>query len=439
MTSGPPRAWPIVVAALGCAGPPEAPPEPAARNLLMIAIDTLRRDHVSRYDPAGRDLTPFLDARMAEGVVADRHRSCSNWTFPAVACALSGRPEVELGQVPRLLGLVERWDDGITFLPDALEAAGFETTFTSGNGYLLPELGLTEPYDRATFVDHGVAQALIDASLPDHAAALAAHPEARWAWHLHLMEPHTPYAPPAAYREGEAALDPVPYDLDATEGHYTATEDLWPAMTPDEQALLAAHLAVRYEGEVRWLDDQLRALWTELDGRGWLDDTLVVVWSDHGEQFWEHGHQAHGYQLLPEENDAIFFTWTRGGAPDAVSLPTSHVDVLPTTLAGLGLAVPPEVAGLPLAEVRADRPTFAATRGRAGTMQAVDRHQKRLVVHWSGQASWFDLAADPGATVDRFDPSDPEVQAAWALLAPVVRAADALVADESAVPVPGLP
>ncbi|MCA9491140.1 MAG: hypothetical protein KC621_14520, partial [Myxococcales bacterium] len=37
---------------------------PAPRNLLVLSIDTLRRDHV------GRGLTPFLDGLLASSVVA---------------------------------------------------------------------------------------------------------------------------------------------------------------------------------------------------------------------------------------------------------------------------------------------------------------------------------------------------------------------------------
>ena len=49
-----------------------------AQNLLMISIDTLRRDHISRYDASNRDLTPFLDSWMDRGFVADNHYTCSN-------------------------------------------------------------------------------------------------------------------------------------------------------------------------------------------------------------------------------------------------------------------------------------------------------------------------------------------------------------------------
>ena len=52
------------------------------------------------------------------------------------------------------------------------------------------------------------------------------------------MEPHPPYAPPAAFLDEEAALDPLPdgVDLDSQTGQYDASWDLWPTLSPSDQA-----------------------------------------------------------------------------------------------------------------------------------------------------------------------------------------------------------
>src|SRR4029079_10028625 len=61
----------------------------APRNLLVISLDTTRRDRVGFFD---EDLTttPNLDAAFADGVILADHRSCSNWTSPSAYCAHSG-------------------------------------------------------------------------------------------------------------------------------------------------------------------------------------------------------------------------------------------------------------------------------------------------------------------------------------------------------------
>ena len=58
------------------------------KNVLMISIDTLRRDRVGRYGKNGN--TPFMDRLLGEGVALDNHRSCSDWTYPSILCALTG-------------------------------------------------------------------------------------------------------------------------------------------------------------------------------------------------------------------------------------------------------------------------------------------------------------------------------------------------------------
>jgi hypothetical protein len=59
------------------------------RNLLVISVDTTRRDRVgllSDYD----DTTPNFDVIFSDGVILADHRSCSNWTAPSSYCAQSG-------------------------------------------------------------------------------------------------------------------------------------------------------------------------------------------------------------------------------------------------------------------------------------------------------------------------------------------------------------
>lgn len=61
-----------------------APP----RHLLMISIDTLRRDQLTRY--GGHGNMPFLDGLLDEGVALDDHVACSNWTLHSTVCAMTG-------------------------------------------------------------------------------------------------------------------------------------------------------------------------------------------------------------------------------------------------------------------------------------------------------------------------------------------------------------
>ena len=54
--------------------------EAVPQNVLMISVDTFRRDHIHGI-AGGKELTPTLDALIEGGVVWADHSTCSNWTF----------------------------------------------------------------------------------------------------------------------------------------------------------------------------------------------------------------------------------------------------------------------------------------------------------------------------------------------------------------------
>ena len=56
-----------------------------------------------------------------------------------------------------------------------------------------------------------------------------------------------------------------------------------------------------YDNCVAYLDEQLGALFDELQRRGILDRTLVIITSDHGEGLGEHGLFMHGESLYRTE------------------------------------------------------------------------------------------------------------------------------------------
>ncbi|MEQ1564314.1 MAG: sulfatase-like hydrolase/transferase [Myxococcota bacterium] len=392
----------------------------APRNLLMISIDTLRRDHVDRYATDGVTRMEFLSARLAEGVALDDHQQCANWTFHSVTCTLLGRQVEELGWVAKLAG------DGPSPLPGErpmlarrLRDAGFRTALASPMSWIASEWNNTQGYtlDLPSGVD---TLSVVRGGTEGLRESLDAEPADRWFLHLHVSEPHATYSPPEAYRDELDALPPAPWDLDDHDTHYDVTKDQWPSMTPEEQALLEKHLRVRYTGETRWLDDELETAWAELDAGGWLDDTLVVFWTDHGEQFWEHGAQTHAYGLNAEENDGIAGFWARGLAPVAWGGPTHAIDLAPTILDALGLPVPADgtLPGAVVGTAPADRPRFTSTAARWGPAAAVTVDGLKLVYAFDGTLRAFDRRVDRAERTDVYDAQDPRFDALWAELRP---------------------
>ncbi|MFN7144024.1 MAG: sulfatase-like hydrolase/transferase [Myxococcota bacterium] len=394
------------------------------KNLLMVSIDTFRRDLLVRNGGGGD--AAFLDRMAEEGVSLDAHRTCSNWTFPSIMCVVHGATNVEVGFVPDLR------NPGAAQMPETtptlalrLQDAGFRTMLVTSNSWFSDEHNSDYGYDSSERPTDRRTTAVFEQGI-DRLQQAREEGVDRWYLHLHVKEPHPAYAPPESYLAGLADLPEIPYDFTDSDVLYDM-HDVWPEMTEEERALVLQHLLVRYHGEVRWLSDQLIEQFANLDRAGFLEDTLVVFWTDHGEQFWEHGEQTHAYGLHNEENDAVAIFWAKNIVAGTWTEPTSHVDLAPTVLSLLGVDDTVGFTGLPVGEAAPDRDLHYATVARHGVVQSVVQDGWKLIYRWETGEKWaFDTVNDPLELDDRYAPSDARIQGLEGLLAPKVEAMRAL-------------
>jgi arylsulfatase A-like enzyme len=397
------------------------------RNVLMISIDTFRRDHIGAYGDL--DLTPTIDGLIAEGVSFDDHMQCSNWTYPTTTCTLLGRSHVDNGFMPRLSGDRQPFPEGTPFLATWLSAGGIDTSISSRNGWLSEEWNSVQGY-QTILSNGGGLQTQLGLVAAHVQGVLAESPDTRWFAHAHAIEPHVPYAPPEEYLAEVNALPPIIWDLSDSGDHYGA-RDTWPNMSEEAQELVLQHMMLRYQAEIRYVDDQIAAGLADLEAQGLLDDTLVVLWNDHGEQFWEHGNLTHAYHLHHEENDGFLVMWADNIVPARYDGPTHATDLAPTLLQLLEQPIPDEVTGVPLGSRSADSPRFAHSVARRGGVSSVVHDGQKLIFDWdSGLPQRYDLLADPLETVDLWGTDPAADQALWALLQPQVQEASALAPDQ---------
>ena len=406
----------------------------APMNVMMISVDTVRKDHLPRYDLSSRNLMPFVDSLMTEGFVADNHRACSNWTYHGVTCTLGGRYPVDSGFLPKLVNKSAKpLPDGTRLLSHYLSEAGYFSVLGSSNSWLSPQWGSGNGYTEVEDLNYISGFHMYQAIANRVETALATDADQPWFMHVHMVEPHVPYAPPDEYLGALEGLPPVAYDLSLQPGHYEATRDEWADLSIEERVVLKEHVRVRYEAELRYTDDLVRNIFDDLEERGFLDDTLVVFWVDHGEQFWERGRQTHAYHLNVEENDTVLFLWAKNIQSGATKTPSVQIDMVPTLLGLLEIEVPAEVTGIPLGWAEPDRTRFAATDTRLGMLQAVTKGDHQLIVEWTGSAQYYDLVADPLQDGAAYQPSDPVVSALWDELVPMIHRAQPLAAEHDFV------
>ncbi len=427
--------WSVqLMSLLACNGdaPPPPPatsyldfPESGPRNLLMLSIDTLRKDHITRYGDLS--LTPFMDQLMAQGVALDDHRSCSNWTYPSAMCVFGGRTGVDMAIIPALASdRRPTIPDDHKQLPVWLRDAGWQTGLVSSNSYIGIKYNSGVGY---TEFDGGFEPA---EDMATRGLDMLRQWDQREPWylHVHFRDMHVPYTPPDEYLEGLDELDEAPWDLTKRDPTYDVFAD-YPELTPEEQELLMAHINIRYQGTVRYTDDVFRDFWDALDAEGLLDETLVVVWSDHGEQFFEHDLYTHAYSMHYGENDALAFFWSKQLAAGQWTGPTTHIDLAPTILEALGQPLPGMMTGLPVGLAADNRIIHTVSDARLGIMQSVQTGGSKLQYRWKyGEKEFYRRDSDPWEQDDLYDSTDPEIIALWTELDAEVERLIPLVPDD---------
>lgn len=404
---------------------------PRPKNVLMLSVDTLRRDVVSRYDAEGRNLTPFLDSLLDQSVVLQNHSSCSNWTYGSVVCALTGLDNLDMGFIPYLSKSGRaKLPQEVSTLAEWMRDAGYYTILKSTNGWFGPQWDTDQGYIVSENPGGLSAVDLTNNGLTALRVAQTAGQASKWLLHLHFIEPHAAYNPPSEYLEGLDALPPIEWDLSIKDEQYDLLGQ-WYGLSESEQEVLLQHLKLRYEGEVRYLDDGFAAMWNMLDTEGLLDDTLVVFWVDHGEQFFEHGQQTHAYGLHTEESDVLAFFWAKNMKPAVWEGATDHIDIAPTTMELIGLEAPAGVKGKLVGSAPPDRSVYGFSAAREGPVHSVRVEGKKLHYHWrGGKKEFFDRTTDPRELTDLYDATNADVIALWDRLLPKVNQATDLIDTE---------
>jgi arylsulfatase A-like enzyme len=401
--------------ALGGCSPREAAPPP---NLLLLSVDTTRRDHLPFYG-YGRDTAPRWSELARDGVVFDQAVAVNTNTAPSHGSMLTGLYPAQHG-VEDNGGTL---DDGVALLPELLRARGYASAAFVSAGTLDRKVGLARGFDlyRETW-DEGEIRAPAERTVKAAREWLAepGRGERPFFLFVHLYDPHYPYV---EYAETElewlgADAPPAPSGPEIFRIVRALRRDGF------ADSSLVDRLTARYDAEIRHADHHSGRLLDDLDGLGLAGRTVVVLLSDHGETLFErqwicdHGGRVYDEQVrIPL---VVRFPGRRA-AGRRIDAPVSHVDLAPTLLELAGAPVPAGLAGrslLPLvAGERGDpaRPLFATARAegqrvpelaarlRPGLVLSVRAGGWKLVRYPSRTAIWrlYDLARDPGERIDR--------------------------------------
>jgi arylsulfatase A-like enzyme len=355
---------------------PSATPE----RVVLVFVDTLRRDHLGFYGYA-RPTTPKLDPWAAQATVFDAARTVAPWTLPSARALLTGAQP-------------ERWFETPT-LPARLAEAGFQTEAIVTNAFLSQTFDMHRGWSRFDYDHEAPASQVVTEAL----ARLSAHPDRDLAVMIHLMEPHIPYDEPEPYRTLFAGAQPAALQEPVRRELLKVNP-----MVPEFEAI-RDYVVARYDQNIRVVDDEVARL---LDAVG--PNATVVFFSDHGEEFWDHGFFEHGHGFGDELLRVPLAIRSPHLPAGRVAAPVSLLDVTPTVLDLLGLpsAVPHGQSLVHVAWQDAGAAEALAARPQAfgrplygldGQPPSVDGWGVVADGHkWAqrgGRQSLFDLSADP--------------------------------------------
>jgi arylsulfatase A-like enzyme len=365
-----------------------------AKGVVLVSIDTLRRDHVGAYGYT-RPTTPTLDALAARGIVADDAVSVSSWTLPAHLSMLTSADPGAHGGVDMSHGSNKRFPS----LATLFKQAGYATQAITSHLYVSSVYGLDEGFDYLDFHQDRRASDVADRAI----GLLDRLGDRPFFLFLHFYDPHWHYAPP-------------PETLGLFESSYAGkVTGLWGDFSKlDRNALRPAdlaHILALYDGEIRYTDDHLKRVLTHLAERGLDRGTVVLVTSDHGEEFLEHGSWEHQKTLYEEVIRIPLLVAGPGVTARREPKQASLLDVAPTLLTWAGLPVPGHARGRSLLTPLPEREAFGETdhtndgtrklfvragEGRGKTILSLKREDLKVA-----SEEWYDLATDPGETRSR--------------------------------------
>lgn len=387
----------LVLAVAACGGAAE--PTPA--NVLLVVVDTLRRDHLPPYGYAARDTTPALSAlaQSPGAIVEDGLIGCSSWTKPSMATLFTGLPPAQHG-VMRLIGPGAKLQDQHQ-LPLEFQRAGYATGCVMSNHLLTRGMGagFDTGFDfweeSPARLEHSGTSAQ---EVADAAIAWLADQSANRPWFLvaHFFDPHAVF------------LDHPGRDwFDPSYGGWVRGSDPTSVLRERQTNCTEAdrrQLAALYDEEVRAVDDACARLLAALAGRADGARTLIVFTSDHGEELAERGMIGHTRTLHAELTDLPLVVRPALGTRGAWRLPrppaggVSQQQLYAAILRGAGLPVPAGRDRIPAyqaAEVDFAPVLQEHTEKRVRKHAVLSGALKLIRDDESGELRLYDRASDP--------------------------------------------
>jgi arylsulfatase A-like enzyme len=304
-------------------------------NVFLLTVDTLRADHLGIYGYS-RNTSPNIDKLAKRGVLFKR--AMCNWpkTTPSFASMLTGT----YGSTNKVRGgcrqkLPLKW----TTIAEALENNGYHTAGIVNNANLGVKFQFNQGFK--DFIE------IWEKPEPDNCVTVTDyaikwlkenHEKHFFLW-VHYVAPHAKYEPAAPYNEmflndvfssnsQDNILPIIPYESKSYRDGIRENVYLEPHNNLN-------YYISQYDGEIAYVDSQIKRLIDEFDNLNLFNKTLTIFTSDHGEELGEHNiYFEHGTAVYQTTMHVplVFIYPGRIGSDKIIYGNNSLIDIFPTIL-----------------------------------------------------------------------------------------------------------
>jgi len=233
---------------------------------------------------------------------------------------------------------------------------------------------------------------------------------------IHLFDPHRPYDPPASFLE--TFVNQPTNERDSFIGFLLEEHHIDFNFYGNNPEVMLGTID-RYDGEILFVDTELKRLYGHLQKKGLDSNSLWIVTSDHGEGLGNHRTRGHEERIYNEQIHVPLIFHFSSGAFQGLSVDqvVEHVDILPTVMElaggeltsqikniqGVSLVpffsenqVVPPIKNYAFAQRRKfDKMTQKRFRKLKGEKYALLDNEYKYIYRTQGKDELFDLRKDP--------------------------------------------
>ena len=356
-------------------------------NIVLIVIDTLRRDRLGCYGHDPR-ISPNIDRLASSSVVFDNAYSQAPWTLPSMAALLTSRYPAELG----IRGFNQRIPDSEIFLPEILSDHGYAAHAVVSHDFVGAKWGFDQGFD--SFQSFAGGHRSISSERVTRAAlplidSFAENPTFLL---VHYFDPHFLYI-----EHDDFPADPSPPEADSQWWVMAFKKLRARARRGELSEEKRDYLLALYDSEISFTDRQIGRLLKRLEEANRRRDTIVILTADHGEEFLDHGGLGHTSTVYNELiNVPLLIRWPGVDEPIRSDRAVALIDLLPTLLDYVGISLDHSVSGLHMRDRTPDKAIYSETRRYQRVLGMIKSGWKLVYDENRNRVQFFDLVADPG-------------------------------------------